>query len=327
MRTTEKNLNQCIAELYASLSHLSSSRDQETLFGELRHKYEETRNDLKEEILKTLQDCPPARELSESLIHQYGWKELYLRSFTFWFLFYISWLWIQLGIKLEAQKLESIFRVWVFGTFGYRLLDLFLDESKTGDQEAIVGLWLIAEHESGLLDFFGHDVSTARLIHEGKDEWFAAELQEKKCRGKCCPISIEDPLECAYKAAPIFSLFALPLHHYGYASAIKSYKELIYKLIATTQILDDISDLEDDLTHDFFTLPASGLEDVLLKKTPAEGAELVRSDSVRMKRMCTICCDLASSASHLAAAIEDPVFQVYAEYKLLLIRRIFFARR
>ena len=326
MTSSASTLSKSVSQLYGALSKLSRLSDREAQLTELRRSFEALSEELKPQILATLKASPPSRETGISLIDQYGWKKLYLRSFTFWYCFYMSWLWTQLGVRLDGAELERMFRIWVYGTLGYRLLDLFLDEARGQGREAIAGLWLIDEHERELREFFGYTTSTCASIHSAKKEWFAAELREKSLQGERCPVSYDSIGDLSTKAAPIFSLFGLALSRHSDSMMIQDYKDLVYRLVAVTQILDDLSDLEEDLAQGFFTLACVGLEKELSLISPQEGAERVRRDEGRMRRLYDISCDLATQASEIAKRVQDPLFETFAEYRLLLLRRVFFGK-
>jgi len=324
MMTETRGLDQCVDRMHEGLGRLRVGADDTSQVSFLRAAFRDIMEEIKGEIVASLERSAPSQITGSSLIERHGWKDLYIRSFSFWFMFYVAWMWTQFGVKLRGRDLERLFNVWVHGSFGYRLLDLHLDEASATDQEAIAGLWLIAEHEKGLLDFFGHEQQVLQHIQRAKTEWCAAELQEKSQRGKSCPIPSENPVACADKAAPIFVLFALALERYGTASLVPTYKKLIYRLVATTQLLDDLSDLEDDIANGFFTIPCNGLEDTLRTLPPAQAAGLVRADAVRMRQLCDTCCALAAEASSMAEMVDDPLFEVLAESRIFMLRTLFF---
>jgi len=315
-------LDRCIAKLRLTLPMLGNLEGGQGCLEELQKDIKEIKETLKEEILRVLHDCPPAQEFGQSVIKRYGWEQLWFRSLSFWFLFYLAWLWLKFGYKPESADLERLFKSWVYGSFGYRLIDLFFDESGVDQQEAVIGLWLISEHEFEVLQLFEASPNAVVHVRKAKTEWFRAEVQEKRLRGKRCPYS--DPLNCAEKAAPIFAFFSLALLRYGKSREIPLYRDLVYKLIAVTQLLDDLSDLEDDLSHGFFTIPCSGLEECLSQLSPAEGAELIRHDGERMKDLYILCSNFLESASQLAQQVADPLFEALAQHKLWLITKIFY---
>lgn len=313
MENAQRSLSESVSDLFTSLSSVGELTNELAKLDGLRQAFSGLSEKLKVEIVEVLQASPLAQGIGTSLIVQYGWKGLYLRSFTFWFSFYVSWIWIQLGERLDPPTLHRVFKIWVLGTIGYRLLDLFLNEGKGSQSGAIAGLWLIDEHEAELRKLFGESDHTSACIRESKAEWFATELHEKAQRGSRCPISPNDLSDLATKAAPIFALFRLALSRYSDPSLATEYKDLIYKLIAVTQILDDVTDLEDDLSHGFFTLPCAGLEDDLAKLSAEAGAALIRGDKDRMRWLYGVARDLVAEAADLARKLRDPLFEAFSE--------------
>jgi len=326
MDTTQRTLSESVSDLFSSLSIIGELGNPEAKLDGLRKAFSCLSERLKVEIVEALQMTPPVNSLGEGIVDRYGWKGLYHRSFTFWFSFYVSWIWIQLGKRLDASTLHRVLNVWVLGTIGYRLLDLFLDEGKGSQSEAIAGLWLIDAHEAELRKLFGDSENTTDCIRESKTEWFAAELREKTQQGSRCPISPDDLTDLATKAAPIFALFRLALSKYSDPGLATEYKALIYKLIAVTQILDDLADLEDDLSHGFFTLPCVGLEDDLANLSAAAGAALIRDDDDRMRWLYGISRNLVVEAADLARNLRDPLFEAFSECRVLILDRVFFGK-
>ncbi|MFC2096033.1 hypothetical protein ACFLSW_06340, partial [Candidatus Bipolaricaulota bacterium] len=155
-------LDSCAEKLYSLLEDFPEAGFGEPGTKATRHIYEMLTGNLKEHIMRVLDASAPAQALRKPLISQYGWKNMYLRAFTFWFFFYLSWLWVQFGVRMEGDDLQCMFEIWVYGTLGYRLLDLYLDEKKGDSVQAIAGMWLIGEHEQQLLRYFA-DIPTSAV--------------------------------------------------------------------------------------------------------------------------------------------------------------------
>ena len=263
--------------------------------------------------------------LSLSTFEKYELKTLYLDSVPSYLLFYLAWLRMR-EVPLERHETDQLFESGVLGTLGYRILDLHFDERGVTDQEAIMGMALIQQHEQKLLEVFGFDRLNFELIRESKQDYFVIEVREKAMRGKRSPYSFEKPIECAYKAAPIFPAFALVLARLGHVPLIPTYKRIFYSIAATVQILDDLTDLKDDLACRQFTLPTSGLEECLGQMSPADGAETIYGDTARRAQLHRICCDLLHDASELADSVDDSLIELVAEYKLLRVHQAFLGK-
>jgi hypothetical protein len=286
---------------------------------------QEGREIFKREMLSTLKKSFQRYGLSLSRVKKYEKKNIYLDSVSNFFLFYLAWLKVH-DFPLDKIKIAQLFESCILGTLGYRILDLHFDERGLPDQEAIMGMALIQQHEKKLLDVFGYHSLHFELIQECKDDYFSIEVREKASRGKHSPYSFDKPIECGYKAATIFPAFALALATIGRVTQIRVYKHIFYSITATVQILDDLADLEEDLIHRQFTLPTSGLENLLSQMSPVEAAKTIYRDINRITKLYHICCKLLRAASELTDSVDDPAVGLVVEYKLFQVHRTFLGK-
>ena len=98
---------------------------------------------------------------------------------------------------------------------------------------------------------------------------------------------------------------------------------MCYLIAANWQIIDDLTDLEDDLNYGLFTLPTVGIESQLLKLTPGEGARMINRDEHRIAQLYATCSDLLKEASELADQVDDPLIELAAEIRLARVHKIF----
>ena len=284
--------------------------------------YNEIREVIKQSMLKILLDSFKRYGFGEEILEKYKRKTLYLKSIPTYLLLYFAWLKIN-EFNLKPEDIDRLFESGVIGTLGYRLLDLHFDTGVASDYEAIIGLALIQQHEEKLLKTFGYNKTNIELIHQCKNDYFDIEIREKSLRGKHSTFVFEKPIECAYKAAPVFSAFALALAHAGRIKDIQIFKRVCYLIAANVQIMDDLTDLEEDLAQGLFTLPTYGLESKLINLTPKDGARLINSDKRRIKQLYDACCNLLKEASELAGKVDDPLFKLAAEIRLARVHKIF----
>lgn len=161
-------------------------------------------------------------------------------------------------VKLSKEELYKISDAMLIGSIGYRLIDVHNDEGLLGKESSIIGNYFIHNYEEILLDIF-RDVETFKIISKNISLYSHVEFLEKRNRWKTCPFNWDEPEKVGLKISPMFSIFELVLR-----IAKKDEKEidsllkgLIY-FSAAIQMLDDFTDVEEDLTNGIETLVMSG---------------------------------------------------------------------
>lgn len=181
----------------------------------------------------------------------------YENSISRYLTFIILWC-IEKNINLSKDSLNKICHYVFIGTVGYRLIDLQQDHSILEPKSIYLGLYLINISEELLTEIFPSKDALS-IIKKYSNLYNKIEYKEKQNRWKSCPFSWENADELGYKAAPIFSIFDLMFNLAGF-DEIKN-KELLgalNKVVASTQLCDDISDACEDLSNGFETLVMSG---------------------------------------------------------------------
>lgn len=256
---------------------------------------------------------------------QYKKINIYIRTMSGYFLFYLIWLRLN-NILFNNEEINNLLESVALGTLGYRILDLHFDEAMLSNQEVLLGLELIQKHEKILFNIFGCNNSNFDLVYQSKIDYFNVEIKEKEFMGVRSPYTFDKSAECGYKIAPAFSLFALALNKICKSSEIETYKRIFYNIFATVQIMDDLYDLKDDLNNKIFTLVVSGIEDNLKTLSPIQIAETIYKDKERLTLLHNTCWQLLRDASKLAENIDDPLMMLFAEYQLNIIHKFFFGK-
>lgn len=263
--------------------------------------------------------------LSFAKYEKYKKINIYLGTISKYFAFYLIWIRLN-DILYTHEEINKLLESVALGTLGYRILDLHFDEGKLSNQEVIIGLELVQKHERILFDVFGFTNSNFNLIYQSKMDYFKIEIKEKKLKGVRSPYSFDKPIECGYKSAPAFSLFALALNKIGRYNSVETYKDIFYDIMATIQIVDDLYDLKDDLSNQMFTLPASGIENNLKALSPNKAAQIIYKNGERLALLHDACWKLLRHASKLAETIDDSLMMLFAEYRLSIIHKFFFSK-
>ena len=168
--------------------------------------------------------------------------------------------WIEYNnVKITRSELYKISEAMLIGSMGYRLIDFHYDEGLLGKESAIIGNYFIHNYEEILLDIFSDQEETFRILSRNVRLYSEVEFLEKRNRWKTCPFSWDEPEKIGYKSSPMYSVFELLLR-----KAEKSEKEIellfngVLYFSTVMQMLDDFSDIEDDLMNGFETLIMSG---------------------------------------------------------------------
>jgi hypothetical protein len=207
----------------------------------------------------------------------------------------MAWL-DQEGQKKALENLDSVFAAFMFGVAGYEILDSNLDETKETPSEILLTLSFIQESERLLLTSFDFEMTDYELLNRFKQLFLKFEIKEKQLRFKKSPYTREHPENCGYKAVHAYFPFFLLLQKSGRQNQIDDFLEFFYEWGAPLQIMDDLMDLEDDLSNGHYSYPTLGFEDKLLQLTPKEIAALIRSDREHIKNLHRICNELIAKS-------------------------------
>ena len=259
--------------------------------------------------------------LDSKLAKKYSEEDVYWKNAPVYLIAFL--LWLQINDLHSSLTIEKLFKAGVLGTIGYRVLDLFLDHGLVSESEVLMGLGLIAEQEALVLEEYGHTQENHRILYRGKYEYFKAEITEKSARYQKCPYSYENALDLGGKATMVWPLFELSLLKLGKFEHLIKYREIFDSISATIQILDDISDLEEDIASGFYTLPTYGY-----RLPPAPGsikdyAKTIKTDPAVMWRLHSTCVSLLNNATIKAKELDEWLFAFVAQYILYRAHRAF----
>ncbi|HMK47348.1 MAG TPA: class 1 isoprenoid biosynthesis enzyme [Methanocella sp.] len=223
-------------------------------------------------------------DLSKSKKYQSRMKEGYLRVFYPVIVSHAIWLDREDGGK-AVKNLGNIFRSTVLGAAGYIIFDSNIDDKDHSPAEIMLSLLLIQEHDRLLQQSFKFNSADYEILNRFKQLYLAAEIKEKRSRFLESPYTKERPEDCGYKAVHGYLPFALLLQKSGKQGQIEGYMHLFYECGAVLQIMDDLLDLEEDITNGHYSYPTLGFDKELPGRSPEELAALIRSD---MKHMCQL---------------------------------------
>lgn len=161
-------------------------------------------------------------------------------------------------VKLSKEELYKISDAMLIGSIGYRLVDVHNDEGLLGKESSIIGNYFIHNYEEILLDIF-RDIETFKIISKNISLYSHVEFLEKRNRWKTCPFNWEEPEKIGLKISPMFSIFEMVLRitEKDEKEIDSLLKGLVY-LSAAIQMLDDFTDIDEDLANGIETLVMSG---------------------------------------------------------------------
>ncbi len=167
--------------------------------------------------------------------------------------------WIEYNkIKLSREELYKISEAMLVGSIGYRLIDIHNDEGLLGKESSIIGNYFIHNYEEILLDIF-KDPETFKIISKNVGSYSEVEFLEKRNRWKTCPFNWETPEVIGLKISPMYSIFELVLRltKKDEKEIDSLLKGLVY-FSAAIQMLDDFTDIKEDLANGIETIVMSG---------------------------------------------------------------------
>ncbi|MCU0344174.1 MAG: hypothetical protein MUF28_10200 [Ignavibacterium sp.] len=198
-------------------------------------------------------------EFSSELVEYRKLKEVnfYENSISLYLTFIILWC-IDNKVNLSKDSLNNICHYVFVGTVGYRLIDLQQDHNLLETKSIYLGLYLINISEMLLAEIFPVKENVS-IIKKYSNLYNKTEYKEKQNRWKGCPFSWNNVDELGHKAAPVFSIFELIFKFVGFDDKkTLSLLGALNKVVASTQLCDDISDALEDLSNGFETLVMSG---------------------------------------------------------------------
>lgn len=249
-------------------------------------------------------------DLSKSKNYKHRFEEGYFRVFYPAIVMYAAWL-DREGQKKALENLDSIFASFMLGVAGYEILDSNLDENRATPEEILLTMSFIQECERLLLTSFEFEQADYELLNRFKQLFLRFEIREKQLRFKESPYKKEHPEACGYKAVHAYFPFFLLLQKSGKQNQINDYLQFFYEWGAPLQIMDDLMDLETDLSNGHYSYPTLGFEDKLHQLSPHELASLIRSDKEHIKNLQKICDELIGKSKTKCANLKADFFSYF----------------
>lgn len=277
--------------------------------------------DFVSERMKLVLEAEIARYDLETDRIRYFMEDAYWQTPPMLLLFMMVWLVVE-GLERRVS-LGRVLEAAVSGIIGYRILDLHFDGGLATQAEVMMGMGLIAKEEHLLLEQYGYSSENANIVLEFKTEALIAEAREKHLRWSECSVSADAPHELGRKGAMIVPLFALPLQLLGRGSDIHKYHELVLRMSAGVQVLDDTHDVAEDLTNGYYSLISRGFQDVVQREGPEKAATMITNNSERMREAYTLAVTLLREASQEARGLDDAVLGLACQYFLHRVHMAF----
>lgn len=213
------------------------------------------------------------------------------------------------GLTDKLESFGDILRAVVYGIAGYGILDVIVDERNFSAIELLTAQALIAEYETKILTTFGVTEINLNILHRIRDQFLKAEIKEKSLREKRSPYDKDKPIECGFKAAHLLTPFMLSLECLGKSSLIDDYFEVFFLFGAVIQIMDDLKDLEEDISIGHFsyvTLDSDAFSLFKKGRKPGEIAKRLLEDKQRLKDIYTTCKKLITDSNTILKNLKDP---------------------
>lgn len=215
-------------------------------FEQLRRSYN---NDIKTTIIKYLpffkDDIEKFLQLQEVTYYQ---KNIPLRTLSL-----LMWIW-EKDLDISEAMLKKFVDSLFLGTFGYKMIDFSLDNTKSFAEISLVGFYSIKLAEQLLSEAFGYN-NTNEALSKYFSMYVETELFEKKNQWKDCPFSWNEAQLLGNKGAPIYAVHESLFNYAGFTPT--KTKQLIESLIcvsAAIQLIDDLADAKVDLSNGYETL-------------------------------------------------------------------------
>ena len=204
------------------------------------------------------------------------------------------------------DRFDDILCSAVFGVAGYGILDMNVDGTSASPVEILTSQALIAEYETLILQVFGITPVNLGILHRMRYLFLAAEIREKSLRGKASPYNLEKPEDCGAKGAHVVTPFMLSLEQLGKADLIEDYWRVFLLFGAVIQIIDDWTDLENDLSAGHFSYVTLGAKGIYNPHQARQSAKTLRSDMERVTQTYQRCQEMLEESRAILYRLDDP---------------------
>jgi hypothetical protein len=157
-----------------------------------------------------------------------------------------------------------------------------------------------------MLEVFGTSEVNLEILHRIRHLFLKAEIKEKMARGRCSPYTIDNPMECGFKAAHLLTAYMLCLEQMGRSSERDDYFEVFFLFGAVIQIIDDWKDLEEDLAVGHYSYVTLGFEKYLGGSDTRAIAKLIRGDGEHVRMVYGKCKEMMARSQKMLERLDDP---------------------
>jgi hypothetical protein len=231
-------------------------------------------------------------------------REQYFKDAYPIFAFLAVWM-DEMGLNGFLDRFDEILRSAVFGVAGYGILDENVDSASPSPVEVLTCQALICEYESIVLNVFGVTPVNLSVLHRMRSIFLAAEIREKNMRGKASPYRLDAPEDCGAKGAHVVTPFMLSLERLGKAQLIGKYWDVFLLFGAVIQIIDDWTDLENDLRVGHYSYVTLSLEN-FRTASPKQMTKTLRADTVRVRETYIRSKEMIARSRALLTELQDP---------------------
>jgi hypothetical protein len=214
------------------------------------------------------------------------------------------------GLNDNLKSFGDLLRAVIYGIAGYGMLDVIVDGQDFSPVELLTAQTLITEYETLILKTFGVSEVNLSILHRTRSQFLKAEIKEKSLRGKSSPYKKDKPIECGFKAAHLLTPFMLSLEQLGNSSQIDAYFEVFFLFGAVIQILDDLKDLEEDISIGHFSYITLDTDVVSLYRKgskPKEIAKTLLEDNRHLNSVYNTCKKLIADSNIILKSLDDPI--------------------
>jgi hypothetical protein len=234
-------------------------------------------------------------------------KEEYFKDAYPIYAFLVIWMDHQ-NMTHQLSKFGDLLRAVMYGIAGYGILDVIVDEKNFSPVELLCAHQLIAEYETTILNTFGVSKANLFILHHIRNQFLNSEIKEKSCRMIKSPYIKEYPIECGFKAAHLLTPFMLSLEQLNKSHLTDDYFRVFFLFGAVIQIIDDLKDLEDDLSighFSYITLDSDALIQFKKGRKPRDIARSLLGDEKRLQDIYHNCSEMIDQAMVMLQTLED----------------------
>lgn len=212
----------------------------------------------------------------------------------------------EFGLENLINQFDEILRAGVFAVAGYGILDSNVDSDAPSPVEILTSQALIAEYETSALRIFGTTGVNLEIMRRMRTLFLEAEIKEKLMRHKASPYRLDQPKDLGAKGANSVTPFMLSLEQLGKASLIDDYWEVFLLFGAAIQMIDDWSDLEQDLADGHYSYVTLCIDDIHQLNDPMKTAKLLCEDKKWIHSTYTCSKEMVEQSREILSRLNDP---------------------